>query len=214
MAFGSQTPPSHVVGIGASAGGPRSDRTLLRQPAQGDGTGVRHRPAPVARLQEHDGRAPGAAHRAADPPGGERDAGRGGARLSDPAEEGDDHLRRPLAPERAGAASGADAADRHLLPVAGAGLRSARGRGRSLRRRQRRVARDPRRPRGRRAGDRPGRRERAVRRDAADGGRLGRRATGCCALRDAAGPHGARGGPLRGGEAGARPASRRPATRP
>ena len=55
----------------------------------------------------------------------------------------------------------------------------ARGRDRALGRRQRRLARHPRRPRGRRPGDRPGRRERAVRRHAADRARRRRGATAC-----------------------------------
>ena len=120
---------------------------------------------------------------AADPPRRGRDAGRGRPRLPDPAEEGDDHLRRAPAAERAGSAAGADAADRRLLPLARAGLRPARGRDRALRRRQRRLARHPRRPRGRRPRARAGRRERAVRRHAADARATPASSTACCAPR-------------------------------
>ena len=60
--------------------------------------------------------------------------------------------RRAPAAERAGSAAGADAAHRRLLSLAGAGLRRARRRDRAVGQRQRRVARHPRRPRGRRAG--------------------------------------------------------------
>ena len=73
-----------------------------------------------------------------------------------PSQEGDDHLRRAPAPERARPAAGADAAHRRLLPLARAGLRAARGRHRALGRRQRRLARGARRPRGRRPRPRPG----------------------------------------------------------
>ena len=197
VTFGSSHSPSHVVGIGASAGGlealERFFDNLPRETGMAfvivqhlspdfrsmmDELLARHTELPI-RLVEN---------------GMPVEAG---PRLSDPAQEGDDHLRRPPAAQRAGAASGADAADRRLLPVAGPGLRRARGGGRSLGRRQRRVARDPRRARSRRAGDRPGRRERAVRRDAADGAPTRAWPTGSSRRPTCRGSCWSSGGPLR-----------------
>ena len=75
-------------------------------------------------LQEPDGRAPRSPHRAADSPRRERDARRGRPRLPDPSEEGDDHLGRPAAAQRAGSRTrSCTLPDRRVLPLARAGLR-------------------------------------------------------------------------------------------
>ena len=138
------TSPQYVVGIGASAGGLEPLERFFDNLPRDTGMAfviVQHLSPDFKSLMDE---LLGAAHAAADPPRRGRHARRAGPRLPDPAEEGDDHLGRPAAPERARSPAGADAADRRLLPLAGAGLRRARGRDRAVRRRQRRLARHPR----------------------------------------------------------------------
>ena len=159
-------------------GGARGHRALLRQRPAGHRDGVRDRPAPVARFQKHDGRAARSSHQASHSPRRGRDAGGGRPRLSQFAEERDDHLGRTPPAERAGPATRAHLAHRPVLPLARARLRAARGRRRDVGWRQRRIARHSRHSPGRRSRDRPGRRQRSVRRDAEDCGRFGRRPMG------------------------------------
>ena len=175
--------------VGRRARGPR---TLLRQRPERQRDGVRRRPASLTGLQESDGRDPGAENGAADSPGRRWCARRAEPRLSDPAQEGDDHLERTPAPQRARARAGSVAPHRRLLQVAGAGLRQPRDRGRPLRRRDGRLARRARRPRRRRARARSRRADRAVRRHAADRARDRQRGLDPRAARDAPNPARAR----------------------
>ncbi len=165
--------------------GARGARAILRQPTEEHRDGVRRRPAPVAGLSKHDGRASRAPHRA---PGASRrrrrDCG-GRSRLSHPAGQGDDHFRRPAAPQREGKAARAFVADRRLLSLARPGLRSSRRRDRPLRRGERRVTRRQGDPRGGRAGHRPGRAKCSIRRHAEDRARRRRRRMGARSRRNA-----------------------------
>ncbi len=115
-----------------SVGGrPRVARTLLHSPPGRHRHGVRGPAAPVAGLQEPDGRAAVAPHPDADPAGRARHAGRAEHGLSAAADEGDDHPAAPAAAERPGSAARAGAADRPVPPLARAG-RSASARSRSI----------------------------------------------------------------------------------
>ena len=93
---------------------------------------------------------------------------------------------------------------------------AARGRDRAVRRRQRRLARHPRRPRGGRPGARPGRRQRAVRRHAAGRAATPASPTTCCRPRTCRACSLEHAGRAPGGAGRARPAPprRRPASRP
>ena len=170
--------PTFVVGIGASAGGlealERSSTTCPKDTGMAFVL-VQHLSPDFKSLMDELL----ARHTdAADPPGRGRNDGRGRPRLSiPPKKEMIISGGRLLLSER-------DRQHELTLPI-DVFFRSlaqdcgpARHRDRALRRRERRIARHPRRPRRRRAGRRPGRRERAVRRHAQDRARR-RRATGC-----------------------------------
>ena len=173
--------PTLVVGVGASAGGLEALERLFSATPEDSGMAfvvVQHlSPDFESRMDELLSRQ----HAPADPARDRRDADRAQLDLPDPAAQGDDHVRRAAAADGQGRRPRLQPADRSLLPVARARRGAASGRGRAVGRRQRRLARHPRRARGRGAGRLPDAGLRALPRHAAlgDADRRRRSRTAC-----------------------------------